>query len=122
MLPSASMPDLRSLWSLDPAVAFLNHGSFGACPREILAVQQRLRDRMERQPVDFFVRDLEGLLDAARSDLGRFLGADPEDLVFVPNVTAGTNAVVRSLRFAPDDELLTTNHAYNACRNALAFA
>jgi len=116
------MPDLRSLWSLDPDVAFLNHGSFGACPREILAVQQRLRERMERQPVDFFVRDLEGLLDASRGALGRFVGADPEDLVFVPNVTAGTNAVVRSLRFAPDDELLTTNHAYNACRNALAFA
>jgi len=112
---------MRRLWTLDPDVVFLNHGSFGASPAAVLEVQQRLRARMERQPVQFFVRDLEGLLDEARGALSAFLGLDPEDLVFVPNATAGVNAVLRSLPFEPGDELLTTNHAYNACRNALVF-
>lgn len=109
-------------FALDPAVVFLNHGSFGACPRSVLAEQAALRARMEAEPVRFFVAELEGLLDAVRRELGRFVKAAPEDLVFVPNATAGVNAVLRSLRLRPGDELLTTDHGYNACRNALAFA
>jgi isopenicillin-N epimerase len=108
-------------WMLDPGVVFLNHGSFGACPRGVLQVQQHWRDRMERQPLQFFGIDLEGLLNSARIDLAAFVGADPEDLVFVPNATTGVNAVLRSLRFQPGDQLLTTNHEYNACRNALNY-
>jgi isopenicillin-N epimerase len=108
-------------WTLDPGVTFLNHGSFGACPRAVLDFQRGLRDRLERQPVQFMARDLEGLLDEARSALGAFVGAVPTDLAFVPNATSGVNAVLRSLVFAPGDELLTTDHAYGACRNALHF-
>src|SRR5439155_964428 len=95
--------------------------SFGACPRPVLDAQQRLRERLERQPVHFMVRDLEGLLDGARGALAAFLGAESEGLVFVTNATTAVNAVLRSLALAPGDELLVTDHAYNACRNALAF-
>ena len=91
-------------WALDPAITFLNHGSFGACPRPVLEAQRRWRDRLEAQPVQFFARDLPGLLATARGELGAFVGADPDDLAFVANATGAVNAIVRSLRFAPGDE------------------
>ena len=108
-------------WTLDPAVAFLNHGSYGAAPRAVLAAQQAWRERMEAEPVRFFSQDLEPAMDAARRALGTFVGADSDDLAFVPNATAGFNTVLRSLRFAPGDELLTTDHAYNAAKNAMEY-
>jgi isopenicillin-N epimerase len=107
-------------WRLDPSVTFLNHGSFGACPEAVLATQAEWRDRMEREPVLFLGRQLEGLLEAARAQVGAFIGADPDDLAFVTNATTGVNTVLRSLAFAPGDELLTTDHEYNATLNALA--
>lgn len=110
---------LATHWTLDPGITFLNHGAFGACPREVLALQAELRARMERDPIDFFVRAIEPLLDEARAGLGAFLHADPDDLALVDNATTGVNTVLRSLVLGPGDELLTTNHAYNACANAL---
>jgi isopenicillin-N epimerase len=109
----------RARWSLDPDIVFLNHGSFGACPTEVLQAQTELRARLEAEPVRFFVRELEPLLDEARAALAAFVDADADDLAFVPNATAGVNTVLRSLKFEPGDELLTTNHEYNASRNAL---
>lgn len=108
------------MWRLDPAVTFLNHGSFGACPEPVLEAQARLRAEMEREPVLFLSRErLESRLDAARAALAAFVGADPKDLAFLANATTGVNTVLRSLPFGPGDELLTTDHLYNACRNAL---
>ena len=109
------------LWCLDPAVVYLNHGSFGACPSAVLEAQAALRREMEREPVDFLVANLPARLDAARGTLSAFLGAEPQDVVFVPNATAGVNAVVRSLSFGPEDELLLTNHTYAACRKTVHF-
>ena len=110
-----------SLWKLDPQVLYLNHGSFGACPAAVLREQSRLRTRLEREPVDFLIETLPGALDAARRALAAFLGADPADLVFVPNATTGVNAVLRSLRLAPGDELLVTTQTYGACRKSAEF-
>ncbi|MEP0872204.1 aminotransferase class V-fold PLP-dependent enzyme [Trichocoleus desertorum AS-A10] len=113
--------DWSKFWWLEPDVTFLNHGAFGACPKPVLEVQQQFRLRLEQQPLRFLAQDLEGLLDSVRQVLAEFVGADPLDLVFVSNATTGINTVLRSLHFTPDDELLTTNHEYNACRNALDF-
>ena len=113
------MSERSDFWLLDPSIAYLNHGSFGSCPRPVFEFQQQIRLRMERQPIQFFVRDLEPLLDEARSALAQFLGATPDNLVFVPNATAGVNTVLRSLRFERGDQIVVTDHEYNACRNAL---
>src|SRR6185295_2977305 len=112
---------LASQWTLDPAIDFLNHGSFGACPRAVLEQQQRWRAQLEQNPVHFMKSDLETLLDTSREQLAAFLGADPASLVFVRNTTTGVNAILRSVELKPGDELLLTSHAYNALRNAVEF-
>jgi isopenicillin-N epimerase len=113
--------DFAGHWSLEAGLVFLNHGSFGACPTEVLRHQAALRAEMEAEPVRFLSRELDDRLDAARAALAAFVGADPDDLAFVTNATGGVNAVLRSRVFAAGDELLTTDHAYNACRNTLSF-
>ncbi len=111
-----------ALFPLDPETVFLNHGSFGSCPLAVLEHQQDIRQRLESQPVQFFQRDLEPMLDEARASLGDFIGVNGDDLVYVANATAGVNTVLRSLDFEPGDELLVSNHEYNACRNAIHYA
>ena len=112
---------MRHHFLLDPGVVFLNHGSFGACPRVVLEQQSALREQHEREPVRFFMRELPAMLEDARGSLASFLGADPEGTVFVRNATQGVAAVLASCALEPGDELLTTNHVYAACRNALSF-
>ena len=112
---------MRQHWTLDPDIIFLNHGSFGATPRVVLEKQSEYRAQMEREPVRFFVRELEPLVDDARHVLAQFLNADPAGLAFVPNATAGVNSVLRSLDLDQHDELLVTTQEYNACRNALDY-
>ncbi|NLF06609.1 MAG: aminotransferase class V-fold PLP-dependent enzyme [Pirellulaceae bacterium] len=119
---SQSFPPIRpDAWLLDPNVVFINHGSFGACPKGILARQTAIREEIEREPVDFLVRKMPPLVDRSRAALADLIGADPADLAFVHNATAGVNAVLRSLDFQPGDEILTTVHDYNACRNVARY-
>lgn len=112
-----------TLWSLDPAVSHLNHGSFGAVPVAVQAEQARWRDAMEANPVRFMLEQYQPALEVARTALAEFVGADPEGLVFVRNATEGVSAVLRSLapRFGPGDEIVVTTHGYNACSNAARY-
>jgi isopenicillin-N epimerase len=110
---------LRPLWGIEDGLRFLNHGAFGATPKEILEEQQRWRDRLEADPPRFFTQELPGLMRSAAADLAGFLGTAPERLAFVENATSGVNAVLLSLSFAPGDEILATNHVYPGIRNTL---
>ena len=107
---------------LDPEVTFLNHGSYGACPAPVFARYQELQRELERNPVEFLARRFHELTGEARAALAAFVGARAEDLVFVPNATAGLNAVIRSLRLDPGDEVLTTRHEYGAVTRTWEFA
>jgi isopenicillin-N epimerase len=114
------MNPLREHWLLEDGLAFLNHGSFGACPRMVMDEQSRLRAEMERNPVRFLWREIGDRLDAARAELARFIGADAEELAFVANATTAVNSVLRSFELQPGDEILVTDHGYNACNNVAA--
>lgn len=105
---------LRDEFLLDPEVAFLNHGSFGASPRVVFERYQEWQRELEREPVLFLARRLEGLLAEAREALGRYVGADPDDLVFVPNATSGVNIAAWPLGLRAGDEVLSTNLEYGA--------
>jgi isopenicillin-N epimerase len=107
---------MRDLFLLDPGVVYLNHGSFGACPRLVFEEYQRLQRELECQPVEFLGRDRRypALVDAAKARLGAYLGASPENLVFVPNATTAMNAVARGLELREGDEVLAPVGEYGA--------
>lgn len=106
---------MRERFLLQPGLVFLNHGSFGACPAEVLQAQQAWQLEMEANPVEFLSRRSGALLNEARQSLAAFLGAQAEDLAFVPNATTGVNIVAHSLRLQAGDEVLVTDHEYGAC-------
>jgi isopenicillin-N epimerase len=109
------MQNLKQHFLLDPDIHFLNHGSFGATPRPVFDAYQNWQRRLERQPVLFLGRELDGLLRESRKILGEYLHADGDDLVYIPNATHGVNIVAHSLNLKPGDEILTTDHEYGAC-------
>ena len=109
---------VRALWPLEPTVAHLNHGSFGAVPTPVLEEQQSWRDRMESNPVRFFVREMPTALAAARGEVAAFLGAAEGSLAFVPNATTGASTVLASFPLERDDVVLLTDHSYGAVRIA----
>lgn len=108
-------------WQHDPSICFLNHGSFGGCPTRVLHAQTRLRNRMEAEPIQFFVEDIWELTDRARAALGAFAGASPEDIAPVPNATVAVATVLHHLArtgvLKAGDEFLTNDHEYPACVN-----
>ena len=112
---------MRELFDLDPALVFLNHGSYGACPQPVRQALHDWHTQMERNPVEFLGRRSATLLRAAREQLAGFVGAQADDLVFVPNATTGVNVVARSLDLQPGDEVLGTTLEYGACDAAWDF-
>jgi isopenicillin-N epimerase len=115
------MNRLKELFLLDPGVIFLNHGSFGACPKPVFAAYQAWQRRLEEQPVLLLGREFADLQLSARQKLGVFLGAEAYDLVYIPNATYGVNIIAHSLAIQPGDEILTTDHEYGACDNTWEF-
>jgi isopenicillin-N epimerase len=111
----------RDLFLLDPEVVYLNHGSFGACPRPVFDVYQAWQRELEREPVDLLARRLEGELARVRAALAEYVGAPADDLVLSANATSALNAVLRSLPLEPGDEILTTEHEYGAMELLLQF-
>ena len=100
-------------------MSFLNHGSFGAVPREVLEAQDRWRARIERDPVEMMSRRILELLEVSRWSVGEFIGCDPDAIGFLTNATSAINAVVRSMQFEPGDRIVAPDHVYNAIRQTL---
>lgn len=123
MLPQniLPLPHLAADFLLQPEIAFLNHGSFGACPRPVFEVYQTWQRRLEAQPVEFLGRQLNELLATARLSLADYLNIAANDVVFVPNATYGINIVARSLNLQPGDEVLGSNHEYGAAERTWRF-
>jgi selenocysteine lyase/cysteine desulfurase len=118
---SAELASLANLYLLRKDIAFLNHGSFGACPRPVFETYQHWQRELEAQPVEFIGRRRFELFARARAALGDFVGAHADNLVFVPNVTVGMNAIARALPFGGDDEILSTDHEYGAVVRTWAY-
>ncbi len=114
------LPNIRSEFLLDPDIHYLNHGSFGACPREVFEDYQNWQSKLERNPIDYYTRQLKGLfskeaggpLEKARTDLAGYVNADSEGMIFTPNVTVALNAIASSIPLNARDEVLTTDHEY----------
>ena len=114
---------MKDSFLLDPSVVYLNHGSFGACPRPVFEAYQHWQRELERQPVEFLAleRGFPARLDEARRALAAYVGAAPENLTFVPNATTGLNAVARSLRLGPGDEVLLGDAEYGGMERLWEF-
>lgn len=111
----------RSRWMLEDRIAYLNHAGFGATPIAVLRTADEWRQRMEAEPVRFMEEELLPALDKTAARLAKFVGAKPTDLAFVDNATTGMNAVLQSFELAAGDEIVTTDHAYQAIRRTLDF-
>lgn len=105
---------MKDLFLLDPDFTYLNHGSFGACPRPVFDAYQDWQRRLERQPVEFMGRRADDLLAESRAVLAEYLNCQRDDLVYFPNPTTAVNMIARSLKFSPGDEILTSDHEYGA--------
>jgi isopenicillin-N epimerase len=120
--PVSLAAEYRGRWMLDPDIAFLNHGSFGATPRVVLESQNRWRAIIEGRPIEMLGRRCAELLQPAKEAIARLVRADEADLGFTINATEGINAVLRSMELRAGDELLTTTHVYRAVRQAMKYA
>jgi isopenicillin-N epimerase len=121
-MTASSKSGLARHWLHEEGIDFLNHGSFGSCPRVVFEAQHEYQRRMLAEPVRFLTRERQGLLDRSRAALAGVIHAEPRDIAFVRNATEGVNTVAQSLELNAGDEILVTDHAYGACVNALVAA
>lgn len=105
---------MKDLFLLNPAITFLNHGSFGACPKPVFENYQHWQLELEREPIQFITVQGPHLLRESRAILGDYIGCHADDLVYVPNPSTAGNIIVKNLKLNPGDEVLTTNHEYGA--------
>lgn len=116
-LQNKRMDGIKSQFLLENNIVFLNHGSFGACPKPVFKTYQQWQCRLEEQPVLFLGREYPGLYAASQSALSHYVHTKSSDIVYVTNATEGVNIVAKSLDLRPGDEILSTNHEYGACDN-----
>ena len=107
-------PELKKLFMLDPKITYLNHGSYGACPKPIFDKLIKMKKRLEFEPVRFLGHDIFPLLEQSRKSLSDFIGCNMDDIIFTPNPSTALNTVIKSLDLKKNDEILTTNHEYGA--------
>lgn len=112
-----TVEDLRALWDIDPGTIYLNHGSFGPAPLPVRQARAEWSARLERQPMQFFCRDMEVELERTVTDLARFLQTKPDRLVLLDNATVAMNIVAETVPLNEGDEILLTDHEYGAVRN-----
>lgn len=105
---------MKSQFLLDPEITFLNHGSFGACPKPIFENYQSWQSRLEYEPVQFIQNQLPGYLKEAKDALSEYIGCSSDDFFFTANPTVAINTIMRSLKLQPGDEILSTNQEYGA--------
>lgn len=115
------MTSLRDLFLLDPQITYLNHGSFGACPKPVFETYQTWQRELERRPVEFLGRRITDLLAESRQHLAEFLNVERDEIVYFTNPTTAINMVARNLKLHPGDEILTTDHEYGAMDRAWCF-
>lgn len=123
MSGTSILPVAAEQFQIRPDITFLNHGSFGACPRPVFEIYQNWQRQLEADPIEFLGRRLTSMLREAREPLAAYLGTQPDQIVFVPNATTGVNIVARSLMLMlqPEDEVLATDHEYGAADRTWRF-
>lgn len=111
----------KSLWNLDPNISFLNFGSFGATPKPILEKQTLWRTHMEKNPVEFMLEVFPEELRRQRAILAKFVDTDSENLAFCRHATQAIGSILQALDFKSGDEVIVTDHGYNAVAKALSY-
>ena len=105
---------MKDQYLLNNNIIFLNHGSFGACPKPVFNKYQQWQSLIESQPVQYFSNDIYNYLNKSREDLSSFISCDADDIIFIQNPTTAINSIIRSLKFDNNHEVLTSNHEYGA--------
>jgi len=107
-------PEIKKLFMIDSDITYLNHGSYGACPKPIFETLIKIQKQLELEPVKHLAYDLYPLLEKSRKSLSKYIGCEKDDVIFTPNPSTALNTVIKSLKLNKDDEILTTNHEYGA--------